>query len=132
MTRVPACILITSTLMFAQVIDPNTRTVTTSNFLVTWNTGVDTEAITTLDWMGNPNMTQTDELDACVSGSFAQYFGNAVAPPDPQIGGKMLVGGATVTPPGTLPWFGQTLVFGTRSDHHQLELIHLCSVIRRR
>jgi len=66
-TRVLACILLSSTLVFAQVIDPTTRTVTTSNFLVTRNTGVDTEAITTLEWMGGPSVTSTYEPDAPIS-----------------------------------------------------------------
>ncbi len=116
MTRILAFILLTSTLMSAQVIDPTTRTVTTSNFLVTWNTGVDTEAITTLDWMGSPNVTSTYELDACGNtgeGGNVQYFGNAWGPPDPQVGGQVLVGGGTITPQGTSPWSGHILPFGT-------------------
>ena len=46
-------------------IDPATRTVTTANFQVTWNTGVDTEAITTLNWMGGSNVTDSYEVDTC-------------------------------------------------------------------
>ena|ERR1022692_553451 len=46
-------------------IDFTNRTVTTSNFLLTWNTGADTEAITTLDWMGGSNLTGTLGLDTC-------------------------------------------------------------------
>ena len=49
-------------------IDPTTRTVTTSNFQVTWNTGVDTEAITALIWMAGSNVTDTYELDTCPDG----------------------------------------------------------------
>jgi hypothetical protein len=92
-------------------IDPTTRTVTTSNFAVTWNTGADTEAITALNWMGGSNMTMTYELDTCGNagpdGGNVQYFGNGWAPPDPQSGGLVLVGGGTVTPPGTVAWSGQ-------------------------
>ncbi len=116
MTRLLACTLLASTLTVAQVIDPATRTVTTSNFLVTWNTGVDTEAITTLDWMGSPNVTSTYELDSCGNmgeGGNVQYFGNAWGPPDPQVGGQVLVGGGTITPQGTSPWSGRILAFGT-------------------
>jgi hypothetical protein len=96
---------------FAQVtINPTTRTVTTSNFTVTWNTGVDTEAITALDWLGGPNVTGTSDLDTC---GVVQYFGNAWAPPDPESGGFVLVGGGTVTPAGTVAWSGQLLPTGT-------------------
>jgi len=95
---------------WAQVtINPTTRTVTTSNFTVTWNTGVDTEAITALDWLGGSNLTGTTDLDTC---GIVQYLGNAWAPPDPQSGGFVLVGGGTVTPAGTVAWSAQILPSG--------------------
>lgn len=97
-------------------IDAAARTITTNNFLVAWNTGVDTEAITTLEWKGGSNLTGTLGLDSCggvgLSGNVV-YFGNSLAPPDPQSGGLVLVGGGTVTPPGATPWFGQILPSGT-------------------
>ena len=95
-------------------IDPTTRTVTTSNFQLTWNTSVDTEAITALSWMGGANLTSTLGLDTCggdLPGS-VPYFGNSYAPPDPQVGGMALVGGGTITPPGTVPWLGQIVTPG--------------------
>ena len=46
-------------------INPTDRTVTTSNFSVTWNTGVDTEAITSLSWMGGSNLTGSYAVNAC-------------------------------------------------------------------
>jgi hypothetical protein len=91
-------------------INPATRTVTTSNFAVTWNTGADTEAITALNWMAGSNLTTTYGLDTCGNlgdGGNVPYFGNAWAPPDPQSGGLVLVGSGTVTPPGTGAWSGQ-------------------------
>jgi hypothetical protein len=71
-------------------IDPAARTVTTSDFPATWNTGVDTEAITSLDWRGGANVTSTYELNTCGNigeGGNIQYFGNGWSPPDPQSGG---------------------------------------------
>jgi len=97
----------------AQTIDAATRTVTTANFQVTWNSGVDTEAITSLIWMGGPNLTATYLLDTCSQGDNVEYFGNAWAPPDPQAGGIVLVGGGTSTPPGTVAWSGTVLGIGT-------------------
>jgi hypothetical protein len=98
-------------------LDPTTRTVTTSNFQVTWNTGADTEAITTLNWKGASNLTGSYEVDTCGNagpdGGNVQYFGNGWAPPDPQSGGLVLVGGGTVTPPGTVAWSGHILASGT-------------------
>jgi hypothetical protein len=94
-------------------INATSRTVTTSNFAVTWNTGVDTEAITSLSWMGGSNLTRTLELDTCGNAGDVEYFGNAWAPPAPQSGGLILVGGGTITPPGTTAWVGQLLASGT-------------------
>lgn len=96
-------------------IDPATRTVTTSNFTVTWNTGADTEAITSLSWKGGANLTGSYGINACGFGGDGdvEYFGNSQAPPDPQAGGKVLVGGGTVTPEGTVPWSAQILPAGT-------------------
>ena len=94
-------------------INPGRRLVETSNFSVTWSVGVDTEAITPLDWLGGPNLTGTLGLGTCGSGGDVQYFGNSWAPPDPQSGGLVLVGGGTITPAGTSPWAGQILASGT-------------------
>jgi hypothetical protein len=92
-------------------IDPATRTVTTANFQVTWNTGVDTEAITTLNWMGGSNVTDSYEVDTCGNlgpdGGNVQYFGNSWSGLAPQLGSLVLVGGGTVTPLGTVPWSAQ-------------------------
>jgi Big-like domain-containing protein len=99
----------------AQTIDPTTRTVTTTNFSVTWNTGTDTEAITTINWMGGQNLTNNQGIDTCwpdAPGS-VEYFGNSYAPPDPWAGGLVLVGGGTTTPAGTTAWLGQILSSGT-------------------
>jgi hypothetical protein len=91
-------------------IDNAAQTVRTQNFSVAWNTGADTEAITRLHWIGGPNLTGVQGLDSCgdSSGAYSQYFANSLAPPDPQSGGLMLVGGGTTTPSGTTPWSAQT------------------------
>ncbi len=97
------------------VINPTNRTVTTSNFFVAWNTGKDVEAITTLKWAGGQNMTGSGALDTCgpeFPGA-VEYMGNSYAPPDPESGGLVLVGGGTTTPPGTTAWSGQSLPSGT-------------------
>jgi len=68
-------------------INPTDRTVTTSNFTVTWNTGVDTEAITSLSWMGGSNLTGSLAVNTCGNGyTDVEYFGNSEAPPDPTTG----------------------------------------------
>jgi hypothetical protein len=118
----PLGIILASALAFAQVpyspavITPAARTVATGDLLLTWNTGTDTEAITSLSWMGNPNVTNTYELNTCGNigeGGNVQYFGNGCGPPDPQVGGVVLVGGGTITPPGAIPWLGEVLPSGT-------------------
>jgi len=97
--------LLAAATIFAQT--PPPRTVTTNNFYLTWDTGADAEAITTLRWLGGPNLTGSNNVDTCGnSTNDVEYFGNSEAPPDPQSGGLVLVGGGTVTPPGTLPWRG--------------------------
>ena len=98
----------------AVTIDPTTRTVTTSTFAIKWNTGVDTEAITSLSWMGGSNLTNSNAVNTCGNADTdVEYFGNSEAPPDPQSGGKDLVGGGTITPAGTAPWSAQILAAGT-------------------
>jgi hypothetical protein len=95
-------------------IDATSPTVTTRSFSVTWNSGVDTEAVTSLSWMGGLNLTNSNELNTCGnSEADVEYSGNSEAPPDPQSGGLDLVGGGTVTPPGTVAWSGQILASGT-------------------
>jgi hypothetical protein len=99
----------------AAQINSNNRTVTTSSFVVTWNTGTDTEAITSITWMGGSNLTNNQGIDTCwpdAPGS-VEYFGNSYAPPDPWAGGLVLVGGGTTTPTGTTAWSGQVLSSGT-------------------
>ena len=97
------------------VINSNSRTVTTSNFVVAWNTGNDTEAITSFIWGGGQNLTSTEYVGTCDPNypGAVEYFGNSYAPPDPESGGLVLVGGGTTTPPGTTAWSGQILPSGT-------------------
>lgn len=114
-------------------IDPATRTVTTSNFTVTWNTGADTEAITSLSWKGGANLTGSYGINACGFGGDGdvEYFGNSQAPPDPQAGGKVLVGGGTVTPERNGPMVGADPAGRNRADRHQFELCQLPAFVRR-
>jgi len=98
----------------AQVaMNPATRTIQSKNFYLAWNTGVDTEAVTTLEWMGSANLTGSNFLNTCADpGNAVEYSGNSQAPPDPESGGLYLVGGGTVTPPGTVAWSAQFLPTG--------------------
>jgi hypothetical protein len=125
-TAIAACLLFGSILSTTKVpviasasrltvIDPNKRTVTTNNFLVAWSTGTDTEAIISINWRGGQNLTSTEAVGNCnpFAPGAVEYFGDTYAPPDPQSGGFVLVGGGTTTPPGTTAWSGQILSSGT-------------------
>lgn len=91
-------------------IDTASRTVTTSNFVITWNTGVDTEAVTSLSWKGGSNLVGYNELNTCGdAGNDDEYSGNAQAPPYPSSPGKVLVGAGTSTPAGTVAWSATVL-----------------------
>ena len=68
-------------------IDATSPTVTTRSFSVTWNSGVDTEAVTSLSWMGGSNLTGSLAVNTCGNGyTDVEYFGNSEAPPDPTTG----------------------------------------------
>jgi hypothetical protein len=99
----------------AQTINSTTRTVTTTNFSVTWSTSSDTEAITNINWLGGQNLTNNQGIGTCFPAApgSVEYFGNSYAPPDPWAGGLVLVGGGTTTPAGTTAWSGQVLSSGT-------------------
>jgi len=100
-------------LTFSTAKAQDARTIQTGNFLAVWNTGVDTEAITTLEWLGSTNWTNTSFLNTCGNASNdVEFFGNSEAPPDPESGGLVLVGGGTITPPGTVAWSAQLLPAG--------------------
>src|SRR5580704_16503359 len=60
---------------------------------------------------GRSNLTDTFDLNTC--GTAVAYWGNGWAPPDPESGGFYLVGGGTITPPGTVPWSAEILASGT-------------------
>jgi Abnormal spindle-like microcephaly-assoc'd, ASPM-SPD-2-Hydin len=98
-------------------VDNDQRTVTTNNFTVKWYTGVDSEAITSLQWKGQENVTGTNGIGTCYRSpndlyGTEMYFGNAYGPPDPWQGGLVLVGGGTTTPAGKTAWSGQILPAG--------------------
>jgi hypothetical protein len=64
--------------------------------------------------MGGSNLTSSNAVNTCGnSETDVEYSGNSEAPPDPESGGLDLVGGGTVTPPGTVAWLGQILASGT-------------------
>lgn len=86
-------LLITSGAALATV-TINGRTVATSKFRIVWNSGSDVEAITQLYWNGGTNLTGPYLPGSC-NGGDVEYFGNAWAPPDPQVGGRVLVGSGT-------------------------------------
>ena len=125
-TAMAACLLVSFILLMTKVvviasdsrlvtIDPNNKTVTTSNFSVAWSTTNDVEAIISIEWRGGQNLTGTEAIGTCDPGApgSVEYFGNSYAPPDPYRGGRVLVGGGTTTPPGTTAWSGQILSSGT-------------------
>jgi hypothetical protein len=99
-------------------IDPNGKTVTTSNLFVAWHSGPDTEAIETLQWKAGTSVTNPGGVGDCANFSQlwtgnGQYTGGSWTFPDPRQAGLMLVGGGSTTPPGTAAWTGQTLGSGT-------------------
>ncbi len=85
------------------------RTVITDRFTITWSSDANTEAITSLEWAGlqNQNLTNSFFPALCIGAENVQdeYFGNSWAPPDPQSGGFVLVGGGTTEQ----SWLGKTL-----------------------
>ncbi len=85
------------------------RTVITDRFTITWSSDAETEAITSLEWAGlqNQNLTNSFFPAPCIGAENVQdeYFGNSWAPPDPQSGGFVLVGGGTTGQ----SWVGKTV-----------------------
>ena len=89
----------------AQPVNSTVRGIKTGNFTAVWASGADAEALTSLQWMANPNWTNSSYVNTCGNASNdVEYFGNSEAPPDPESGGLVLVGGGTVAPAGTLLW----------------------------
>ncbi len=87
----------------SMTIDDTNRTVTTSNIFVDWsNLNInDPEEINILKWnstgltTNDPNLTMRYPSSVGCNGGDVEYFGNSWAPPDPQSGGKVLVGAGT-------------------------------------
>lgn len=98
------------TLMAAQPPGSASRMITTDNFSAAWNTGTDTEAITSLAWMGGPNLMRVHNINTCGEESDVEYFGNSWA--EPSVGGFELVGSGTVTPAGTVAFSEELLPVG--------------------
>ncbi len=96
-------------------IDETSRTVHSTNLLITWS-GADQEAIVGVRWDAGgvpgpaPNLTSSSDVGRC-SGSLApEYWGNSWEAGAPQAGEEVLVGVGTTTPTGDVPWaaaFGQ-------------------------
>jgi hypothetical protein len=80
----------------AVTIDPAHRTVTSARFFAVWSARepADPEELDVLQWAGQPSVTSTWRPDVCSNGD-VEYFGNSWAPPDPQTGGPVLVGGGS-------------------------------------
>ena len=79
-TAMAACLLVSFILLMTNVvviasdsrlvtIDPNNRTVTTSNFSVAWSTTNDVEAIISIEWRGGQNLTGTEAIGTCDPGA---------------------------------------------------------------
>jgi hypothetical protein len=77
-------------------VDSANRTVTSAKFFLAWSVRdlSDPEELDILRWAGQPNITNALRRADCGDGD-VEYFGNSWAPPDPQIGGPVLVGGGT-------------------------------------
>src|SRR5438128_58569 len=75
------------------------NTASNDNLFVQWSTS-DPEQIDIIKWNptgltgSEPNLTNTFVTGGCNNGD-VEYFGNSWAPPDPQVGGKVLVGAGT-------------------------------------
>lgn len=86
---------------WAQGVAITPATASSDNLFVQWNTG-DPERIDAIKWNsagltgGEPNLTATGTTGSppCHAGD-VEYFGNSWSPPDPQFGGKVLVGAGT-------------------------------------
>src|SRR5690606_31867817 len=84
-------------------VDITPTTLTTGNLYVEWNAD-DPERIEVIKWNRaglngtEPNLTNAGEFDEasppCFDG-IVEYFGNSLAPPDPNLGGKVFVGAGT-------------------------------------
>jgi hypothetical protein len=85
---------------FGQGVVINSTSATSSNLKMVWSAS-DPERIDAIYWNPNgltgseANLTNPDSSDNPCSDGLLQYFGNSWAPPDPQAGGKVLVGAGT-------------------------------------
>jgi hypothetical protein len=87
----------TSSIAFGATITPTTAS--NDNLFVQWSAS-DPEQIDIIKWNptgltgSEPNLTNAFAPGGCNNGD-VEYFGNSWAPPDPQFGGKVLVGAGT-------------------------------------
>lgn len=90
-----AMVLLLPAGLFAQGVAIDATSATSENLKVIWNAN-DPERIDGVYWNPSgltgtePNLTRSDSPSGPCS--LLQYFGNSWAPPDPQAGGKVLVG----------------------------------------
>jgi hypothetical protein len=107
-------VLAIAPLSFAVTVDTASRTVQSTNLLLTWS-ATDQEAIVGVQWDadGNPqaapNLTSSSGVGACAGGFAPEYWGSSWEAGAPQSGEAVLVGIGTVTPAGETPW---TAAFG--------------------
>lgn len=94
---------------FAVTVDTTTRTVQSTNLLVTWS-GTDQEAIVSVKWSadGNPqaapNIASSSHVGTCPGAFAPEYWGNSWEAGAPQAGEEVFVGIGTTTPAGEAPW----------------------------
>ena len=99
---IAAVCLVAATAAFAQV-EITPTSMTSPNLYIEWNAN-DPERIEVIKWNREglngtePNLTTVGEFDQAPPPCFAgivEYFGNSLAPPDPNVGGKVFVGAGT-------------------------------------
>ncbi|MCA1590581.1 MAG: hypothetical protein LC734_09385, partial [Acidobacteria bacterium] len=94
------CLLLCGADVSAQRVEIDGTSATSSNLKLVWNAN-EPERIDGVYWNPNgltgaePNLTNSHATLSPCSDGLLQYFGNSWAPPDPQFGGKVLVGAGT-------------------------------------
>lgn len=74
-------------------VDSTARTVQSARFFLDFSNAVaeNPEDLDVLRWAGGPNLVESFAIDAC-SSNVVEHFGTSWAPPDPNLGGRVLVG----------------------------------------
>jgi hypothetical protein len=74
-------------------VDATARTVQSARFFLDFSNGVpgNPEELNVLRWAGGENLVESFASDVCTA-NVVEFFGNSWAPPDPNMGGLVLVG----------------------------------------